>query len=44
VALTDPVGWRASAYLLLKLPLSALAVIIAAYLLLWGLPYLTFPI
>jgi signal transduction histidine kinase len=44
VSLTDPVGWRASAYLLLKLPLSALAVIIAAYLLLWGLPYLTFPI
>jgi signal transduction histidine kinase len=43
-ALTDPVGWRACAYLLLKLPLSALAVIIASYLLLWGLPYLTFPI
>ena len=42
--LTDPVGWRACGYLLLKLPLSALAVIIAGYLLLWGLPYLTFPI
>jgi signal transduction histidine kinase len=42
--LTDPVGWRASAYLLLKLPLSALGVIITVYLLLWGLPYLTFPI
>ena len=42
--LTDPGGWRACAYLLLKLPLSALAMIIAAYLLLWGLPYLTFPI
>jgi signal transduction histidine kinase len=43
-ALTDPVSWRACAYLLLKLPLSMLAVIIAAYLLLWGLPYLSFPI
>jgi signal transduction histidine kinase len=42
--LTDPGGWRTCAYLLLKLPLSALAMIIAAYLLLWGLPYLTFPI
>ncbi len=43
-ALADPVGWRAVAYLLLKLPLSALGVIILVYLLLWGLPYLTFPI
>ena len=43
-ALTDPVGWRASAYLLLKLPLSVLAVIITIYLLFYGLPYLTFPI
>ncbi|MFI5062763.1 MAG: sensor histidine kinase [Streptosporangiales bacterium] len=43
-ALTDPAGWRACAYLLLKLPLSALAMIITAYLLLWGLPYLTFPV
>jgi len=42
--LTDPAGWRAVAYLLLKLPLSALAMIIVAYLLLWGLPYLTFPV
>ena len=42
--LTDPVGWRASAYLLLKLPLSVLAVIITIYLLFYGLPYLTFPI
>ncbi len=43
-ALTDPVGWRACAYLLLKLPLSLLGAIIVVYLLLWGLPYLTFPI
>ena len=42
--LADPAGWRACGYLLLKLPLSVLAMIIAIYLLLWGLPYLTFPI
>ncbi len=42
--LTDPVGWRASAYLLLKLPLSMLAMIITIYLVFYGLPYLTFPI
>jgi signal transduction histidine kinase len=42
--LTDPVGWRACAYLLLKLPVAALGVIILTYLLLWGLPYLLFPI
>jgi signal transduction histidine kinase len=42
--LTDPAGWRACAYLLLKLPLSVLGAIIMVYLLLWGLPYLTFPI
>jgi signal transduction histidine kinase len=42
--LTDPVGWRACAYLLLKLPLSVLSMIILTYLLLWGLPYLLFPI
>ena len=43
-ALTDPAGWRAAAYLLLKLPLSVLAVIITIYLVFYGLPYLTFPI
>ena len=43
-ALTDPVGWRVCGYLLLKLPLSVIAGIITVYLLLWGLPYLTFPI
>jgi signal transduction histidine kinase len=41
--LTDPVGWRACAYLLLKLPLAVLGAIITAYLL-FALPYLTFPI
>jgi signal transduction histidine kinase len=43
-ALTDPVGWRASGYLLLKLPLAALTMILAWYVLLYGLPFLTFPI
>ena len=42
--LTDPVGWRACAYLLLKLLLSLLGAIIVIYLLAWGVPYLTFPI
>jgi signal transduction histidine kinase len=42
--LTDPVGWRACAYLALKLPLALLTAILACYLLLYGLPYLTFPI
>ncbi len=41
--LTDPVGWRASAFLLLNLPLAILGAIITIYLL-FGLPYLTFPI
>ncbi len=42
-ALTDPVGWRAVAYLLIKLPLAVLGAIITCYLL-FALPYLTFPI
>ncbi|HEY7920029.1 MAG TPA: sensor domain-containing protein [Streptosporangiaceae bacterium] len=42
--LTDPAGWRACAYLLLKLLLSVLSVIIVIYLVAWGVPYLTFPI
>jgi signal transduction histidine kinase len=42
--LTDPVGWRACAYLLLKLPLAVIGAAIVAQLLLYGLPYLTFPI
>jgi len=42
--LTDPVGWRACAYLAIKLPLSLITVIIAGYLFFYGLPYLTFPI
>ena len=42
--LTDPVGWRACAYLLLKLLLSVVGAIIVIYLLAWGIPYLTFPV
>ncbi len=42
--LTDPVGWRACAYLLLKLLLAVLSAIIVIYLLAWGVPYLTFPV
>ncbi|HEY6479270.1 MAG TPA: sensor domain-containing protein [Streptosporangiaceae bacterium] len=42
--LTDPVAWRACAYLLLKLPVAALAGVLASYVLLYGVPYLTFPI
>jgi signal transduction histidine kinase len=42
--LADPVGWRACAYLLIKLPLSAGTALVASYVLLYGLPYLTFPI
>jgi signal transduction histidine kinase len=42
--LTDPVGWRACGYLLLKLLIAVIGAIIVIYLLVWGLPYLTFPI
>jgi signal transduction histidine kinase len=42
--LTDPVAWRACAYLLLKLPVAALAGTLASYVLIYGIPYLTFPI
>ena len=42
--LTDPAGWRACAYLLLKLLLSVLSVLSVIYLVAWGVPYLTFPI
>jgi signal transduction histidine kinase len=42
--LADPVGWRACAYLLLKLPIALGGAIVASYVLLYGVPYLTFPI
>ncbi len=42
--LTDPVGWRACAYLMIKLPLSLLTMVIAIQVVAYGLPYLTFPL
>jgi signal transduction histidine kinase len=42
--LTDPVAWRACAYLVLKLPVALLAVGVAGFLWLYGVPYLTFPL
>jgi signal transduction histidine kinase len=43
-ALTDAAGWRARAYLVLKLPVSVLSGFIAAYFWLGGLAYLTYPL
>ena len=42
--ITDRVGWRACGYLLLKLPVAALGAAVGSFLVLYGLPYLTFPI
>ncbi len=42
--LTDPAGWRACAYLLLKLPIAVIAVVLASWIVLYGIPYLTFPL
>lgn len=42
--LTDRIAWRACAYLVLKLPVSLLAAVMAGFLWLYGLPYLTFPL
>ena len=43
-ALTDAVGWRARAYLLLKLPVSALGCFAALFLWVGGLYYVTYPL
>jgi signal transduction histidine kinase len=43
-ALSDAPGWRARGYLLLKLPVSLLGLLAAAYFWLGGLVYLTFPL
>ncbi len=43
-ALTDPAGWRACAYLVLKLPVSALGYVAASAFVLYGLPFLVFPL
>jgi signal transduction histidine kinase len=42
--LTDPVSWRACAYLLLKLPVAVLGGIGLGYILAWGVGYTTFPL
>jgi signal transduction histidine kinase len=42
--LTDRAGWRACLYLLLKLPLAVLGAIAASLILIYGIPYLTFPL
>jgi signal transduction histidine kinase len=43
-SLTDPVSWRACAYLLLKLPVALLGSIGLIYLVAWGVGYSTFPL
>jgi signal transduction histidine kinase len=42
--LTDRAGWRACAYLLLKLPVAVLSTVLASWILVYGIPYLTFPL
>ena len=43
-SLTDPVSWRACAYLLLKLPIALLGGIGVIYVVAWGVGYTTFPL
>ena len=43
-SLTDPVGWRSSTYLLLKLPIALLGGIGLIYIVAWGVGYSTFPL
>jgi signal transduction histidine kinase len=43
-SLTDPVGWRACAYLLLKLPIALIGGIGLIYIAAWGIGYTTFPV
>ena len=42
--LTAAAGWRACAYLVLKLPVAVLATVFASWVLVYGIPYLTFPL
>jgi signal transduction histidine kinase len=41
---TDPVGWRALGYLVLKLPVAVISAVVASWILVYGLSYLTFPL
>jgi signal transduction histidine kinase len=43
-SLTDPISWRACAYLLIKLPLAVLGGIGLIYIVAWGVGYTTFPL
>jgi signal transduction histidine kinase len=43
-SVTDSVGWRACAYLLLKLPIAVLGGIGLIYIVAWGVGYTTFPV
>jgi signal transduction histidine kinase len=43
-SLTDPVSWRACAYLLLKLPIALIGLIGVIYMLAWGVGYSLFPL
>ena len=43
-SLTDVVGWRACAYLLLKLPIAVCGGIGLIYIVAWGVGYSTFPV
>jgi signal transduction histidine kinase len=43
-SLTDQVGWRACAYLLLKLPIALIGGIGLIYIAAWGIGYTTFPV
>jgi signal transduction histidine kinase len=43
-SLTDPASWRAVSYLLVKLPVAVLGAVVASLLVLYGLPYATFPL
>jgi signal transduction histidine kinase len=43
-ALGDSAGWRACAYLVLKLPVATLAAVVSSWLFVYGIPYLTFPL
>jgi Putative sensor len=42
--LTDPANWRACAYWLFKLPVAVASAVVASWILVYGLSYLTFPL
>ncbi len=42
--LTDRAGWRACAYLVLKLPACLASTVAASWIAVYGIPYLTFPL